>query len=188
MRASVSQFVVLVAVAAFSTAAFAHDCGSGALAAQATELLSIPGARIPMSGVLSGGQPTPEQIEAAADAGFRTVINLRIDAEKGFEWEAEAVESLEMKYVSIPVAGAKGLTRETVERLDGALAEAAATGPVLLHCASGNRIGAILALRAAWLHGADAEAALRLGLANGMTRLEPTIRELLGLESVVSGR
>jgi len=187
MRASLSLFVVLsIAVVAFSTATLAHDAGSGAV--QGTELLSIPGARIPMDGVLSGGQPTPEQIEAAAVAGFRTVINLRIVAEKGFEWEAEAVESLEMKYVSIPVAGAKGLTRETVERLDGALVEAAATGPVLLHCASGNRIGAILALRAAWLHGVDAESALRLGLANGMTRLEPTIRELLGLESVVSGR
>ena len=186
MRASLSLFVVVSAAAALSTATLAHDPDSGAV--QATELLSIPAARIPMDGVLSGGQPTPEQVEAAAAAGFRTVINLRIDAEKGFEWEAETVERLEMRYISIPVAGGKGLTRETVERLDAALVEAAAEGPVLLHCASGNRIGAILALRAAWLHGVDAEAALRLGLANGMTRLEPTIRELLGLESVVSGK
>jgi uncharacterized protein (TIGR01244 family) len=175
-----------MAVVASSTATLAHDCPPGD--ARATELLSIPAARIPMDGVLSGGQPTLEQIEAAADAGFRTVINLRLDAETGFEWEAEAVEGLEMEYVSIPVAGAKGLTRETVERLDGALADAAATGPVLLHCASGNRIGAILALRAAWIQGVDAEAALGYGLANGMTRLEPTIRRLLGLDSAAFGK
>jgi uncharacterized protein (TIGR01244 family) len=188
MRAVVSVLVILIAVVAFSTATPAHECESGAGAARETELLSIPGARIPMDGVLSGGQPTPEQIEAAAEAGFGTVINLRMEAERGFEWEAETVERLEMQYVSIPVAGGKGLTRETVERLDAALVEAASAGPVLLHCASGNRIGAILALRAAWIHGVDAEVALRFGLANGMTRLEPTIRELLGLESDVSGK
>jgi protein tyrosine phosphatase (PTP) superfamily phosphohydrolase (DUF442 family) len=170
MRAVVSVLVILIAVVAFSTATPAHECESGAGAARETELLSIPGARIPMDGVLSGGQPTPEQIEAAAEAGFGTVINLRMEAERGFEWEAETVERLEM------------------ERLDAALVEAASAGPVLLHCASGNRIGAILALRAAWIHGVDAEVALRLGLANGMTRLEPTIRELLGLESDVSGK
>jgi uncharacterized protein (TIGR01244 family) len=188
MRRSLALFVVALAALAFATAGSAHPGESGPGAVDTTELLSIPGARIPMDGVLSGGQPTPDQIEAAAVAGFGTVINLRSAVEKGFEWEAEAVESLGMRYVSIPVAGAKGLTRETVERLDAALSEAVASGPVLLHCASGNRIGAILALRAAWLHGVEAEAALEFGLANGMTRLEPTIRELLGLETADSGR
>jgi len=188
MRRSLRQFVVLVAAVAFAATTTAHEPEVAAGADQGTELLSIPGARIPMDGVLSGGQPTSEQIEAAATASFGTVINLRSDGEPGFEWEAQAVESLGMRYVSIPVAGAKGLTRENVERLDAALSEAVAAGPVLLHCASGNRIGAILALRAAWLHGVEAEAALRYGLANGMTRLEPTIRQLLGLASTDSAR
>ena len=146
-------------------------------------LLPIRNARIPMPGVLSGGQPTREQIAAAGQAGFRTVINLRSDTEPGFEWEADSVAQHGMRYVLIPVTGADGLSRKNVERVDAALREAAKSGPVLLHCGSGNRIGAILALREHWLAGADPEAALAYGVQTGLTRLEPKTRELLGLES-----
>ena len=52
---------------------------------------------------------------------------------------------------------------------------------MLLHCGSGNRVGALLALKAFWLDGGSAEEALEVGLAGGVTRLEPTVRELLGL-------
>ena len=146
-------------------------------------LPAIPNARVPIDGVLSGGQPTPEQVEAVARAGFRTVINLRSEAEPGFEWEAEAVERLGMRYVHIPIAGAPDLTRARIERIDSELDRALSEGPVLLHCASGNRIGATLALRAAWLQGGEAETALGVGLKAGLTRLEPRVRELLGLEA-----
>ena len=53
--------------------------------------------------------------------------------------------------------------------------------PIALACSSGNRAGALLALRAFWLDGADAASALELGLAAGLTRLEPSVRLLLGL-------
>jgi len=146
-----------------------------------TRTPEIPNARSPLDGVWSGGQPTAEQIGEAAEAGFRTVINLRGAGEPGYEWEAEAVERLGLRYVHIPVAGAAGLTRENVERLDVALRDALPNGPVLLHCGSGNRIGAMLALREAWLRGATSNEALRLGLAAGLTRLEPEVRTLLEL-------
>ena len=129
MRRSFALLVVLILVAAFAASTPAHECEP---TARMSELLSIPGARIPMAGVLSGGQPTRQQIEAAAVGGFGTVINLRVDQETGFEWEAETVEGLGMRYVSIPVAGSKGLTLENVHQLDAALSEAAAAGPVLL--------------------------------------------------------
>jgi hypothetical protein len=58
---------------------------------------------------------------------------------------------------------------------------------VLFHCGSGNRIGAVLALQAAWLDGVAAEDALDYGRANGLTSLEPTTRELLGLEPLDPG-
>lgn len=144
-------------------------------------LVPIRNARVPIEGVLSGGQPTREQIEAAARGGFRTVINLRSEQEPGFEWERGAVESLGMRYVHIPVTGASGLTPENVDAIDAALRSALAEGPVLFHCASGNRIGAVLALRANWLEGQDPERALAYGLASGLTRLEQATRELLGL-------
>ena len=142
----------------------------------------IPNARVAMDGVLSGGQPSPEQIAAAAQGGYRTVINVRTESEPGFAWERGAVESHGMHYVHIPISGAEDLTRESVERVDAALREARDRGPVILHCGSGNRIGALLALRAAWLQGVDPQAALDYGLATGLTGLEPATREILGLE------
>jgi uncharacterized protein (TIGR01244 family) len=146
-----------------------------------TLLLPVPNARIPIAGVLTGGQPTQDQIAAAGTAGYKTVINLRPDTEKGFEWEAAAVKAAGMTYVSIPVAGANGLTKDNVVRFDAALKAAEANGPVLLHCASGNRIGAMLALRAAWLEGKDPATALAYGEASGLTHLEPQVKTLLGL-------
>jgi len=144
-------------------------------------LLPLFNARVPLAGVLSGGQPTEEQIALAGRAGFRTVINLRTAEERGFEWEREAVERSGMRYVQIPVAGAAGLTRENAERLDKELERGIAEGPVLLHCASGNRIGALLALRAAWLEGVDPQEALEYGRDSGLTGLEAATSELLGL-------
>lgn len=146
-----------------------------------TLLVPVPNARIPMAGVLSGGQPTRDQIAAAGAAGYKTVINLRPETEPGFEWEAAAVKAAGMAYVSIPVAGAAGLTKDNVIRIDAALKAAEANGPVLMHCASGNRIGAVLALRAAWVDGKDPAAALAYGEASGLTHLEPAVRSLLGL-------
>jgi uncharacterized protein (TIGR01244 family) len=140
---------------------------------------AIPHAAVPLQGLLSGGQPTPEHLEQAARAGYRTVINLRAPSEPGFAWEAEKVKALGMDYVALPVAGAADLTRENVERFDAALDAALAKGPVLLHCGSGNRDGALLALRAAWLDGMDPEKAIELGRAAGLTGLEPEVRALL---------
>ena len=138
--------------------------------------------------MLSGGQPTPEQIEAAARAGFRTVINIRTAGEPGFEWEQDAVERLGMTYVHIPVGGEDSFTRETIATIDDALRAAMARGPVLFHCASGNRIGATLALRAAWVEGAPPQDAYSYGLASGMTRTADMTRRLLGLPPEPQGR
>ncbi|MCP3978768.1 MAG: hypothetical protein GY716_05480 [bacterium] len=144
-------------------------------------LLAIYNARVPLDGVLSGGQPTAQQIEAAADAGVRTVINLRTSRETGFEWEAETVERLSMHYVHLPVGGGDGLTLANVEALDAALEDGLGRGPVLLHCGSGNRIGALLALREHWLRDVPADKAFAYGRANGMTSLQPKVREILEL-------
>jgi len=49
---------------------------------------------------------------------------------------------------------------------------------VLVHCGSGNRVGALLALRAS-LDGADDEKALALGREGGLSSLEGVVRERL---------
>jgi len=181
MRVARFSLVVVLCLIGAGLPGTPVHAGDDAAALGVSALVPIRNARVPMTGVLSGGQPTIEQVELAATAGFRTVINLRTARESGFEWESELVESLGMRYVLIPVKAPKGMNQQTVKRLDDALEQALEDGPVLLHCGSGNRIGVMFALRAAWLDDATPEDALAYGLANGLTSLEGPTRELLGL-------
>lgn len=152
---------------------------SGPAAEQAPRV-AIPNARTPEPGLLTGGQPSRTDLEEARDAGFRTVVSLRVPGEPGSEGEAEVVEALMMRFVSIPVDGAEGLTRENAHALHEVLDDPDAA-PVMVHCATGNRVGALLALSAYYFQDMPAEQALELGKAAGMTTLEPAVRTLLGL-------
>ncbi len=125
---------------------------------------------------VSTGQPDEETLSIVKHAGFSTVIDMRREAEdRGFD-EAAAIEALEMEYVLLPVAGASGVTFENAATLNEILGNI--DGPVLLHCASGNRVGALMALRAS-LNGSTDEEALAVGKAAGLTRLEPVVIEKL---------
>jgi uncharacterized protein (TIGR01244 family) len=140
--------------------------------------IEIPNARLALDGVLTGGQPTPEQIAEAAAAGYRTIVNTRSSAEDGYEWEEEQVTAAGMRYLLIDTPGAAGLTRENVQALADVMADDEAY-PMMIHCASGNRVGALLALKAVWIDGASADEAMQVGLDSGLTRLEAKTRELL---------
>ncbi|MGH8037841.1 MAG: beta-lactamase hydrolase domain-containing protein [Stenotrophomonas sp.] len=130
----------------------------------------------PAEGLYTSGQPTAEHLQQAAAAGITTLIDLRQPGEdRGFDETATAA-ALGLNYVRIPVAGAAGLTPANVQALQAALTKA--NGPVLLHCASGNRVGALLALMKAQ-HGVPAEEALQFGRNAGMTSLEAQTRALL---------
>jgi len=50
--------------------------------------IDIPNALIPKPDILTGGQPTPQQLEQAKQAGYRTIVNLRPAAEMS-EWSEE---------------------------------------------------------------------------------------------------
>lgn len=135
--------------------------------------------RHPENGRVSGGQPTADQLRAAVDAGLRHVIDLRPESEDaGFD-EPALLQSLDVTYRRVPVAGSAGLTPQAVKALDEALADASGE-PTMIHCASGNRVGAMMALRAHWLHGASAEDALKIGRDYGLTGMEPAVQQLLG--------
>ncbi len=141
-------------------------------------LIPLPNARQAAPGLLTGGQPTDEQLRAAAAAGYKTVINLRPGSEMAGIDESGLVESLGMDFVSIPVGGGADLTEDTARRLDRALAHAK-PGPVIIHCASGNRVGALLALRANLIQGQPAAEALNFGKAAGLTSLEDAVKQRL---------
>lgn len=139
---------------------------------------AIPALREPRPGLYTAAQPTAAQIEAAAAHGVRTVISLRGDGE--VDWDEQSqVEGAGLRFVRVPVSSAADLSPESVTALDAALREAG-DAPVLLHCGSSNRVGALVALRAAWLEGADLESAIEAGRAAGLSGLEPAVRERLG--------
>jgi uncharacterized protein (TIGR01244 family) len=142
--------------------------------AQSAEL---PNRHDVLEGITAAGQPSAAALEAAAKAGYRSVIDLRpLTEDHGFD-EKATVEGLGMSYVNLPVAGAAGVTYAGASELDRLLATL--PKPVLLHCASSNRVGAMLALRAK-ANGADAEAALELGVANGLgSSLKPAVEQKL---------
>ncbi len=159
----------------------AWAAGSRAAGARSTPTLGIRNERAPFPGVLSGGQPDLDQLARAAEAGFKTVVNLRGPGEQGeIPDEATRIEALGMRYVAIPIVGGDDLSLENAQRLRQVLAEPE-TLPALVHCASGNRVGALFALQAFHLDGQSATEALEIGKRAGLTRDGPLLREQLGL-------
>lgn len=151
-------------------------------AAPAAPEVQIRNARTPREGLLTGGQPTEEQLAELADAGYRTLVNLRTPGENEIsDREAELAETLGLRYVQLPVAGAEGLTEDNARELSKLLGDESAY-PMVVHCGSGNRVGALFALEAFHVHGENPETALRIGKEAGLTRLEPVVREKLGVD------
>ena len=90
---------------------------------------------------------------------------------------AAEVRAAGMQYIAIPVAGAGGIDDANANRLRKALE--AADGPVLVHCASGNRVGGLLALMQARSGTMTTEQALEFGRSAGMGSTEARVRTLL---------
>ena len=133
----------------------------------------------PRPGLRTGGQPSREQLDALAAQGVRTVIDLRADGEdRGYD-EAAELKQRHLRYLRLPIAGAQDLTPANAAALKRLLADSG--DGVLLHCASGNRVGALLALMAAQEERLPPAQALELGREAGLKSLVPAVREKLGL-------
>lgn len=130
----------------------------------------------PVDGMTAAGQPDEAAFKVFASSGYAAVIDLRTAGETRGLDEQAVVEELGMDYVSLPI-GRDGISFENAKSLDGLIS--GYDGPVLVHCGSSNRVGALLALRAS-LGGADDETAIEAGKAGGLTRLEPEVRAVLG--------
>lgn len=174
--ATILALVLLVACAHAPTG----DAGGGAAAVLPATSVAL---RQPRAGLLTSGQPSPNDWQAIAARGVTTVVNLRTQKEMEGRDEAAEVAAAGMRYVTIPVAGADGIDDANAVRLRDALH--AANGPVLVHCHSGNRAGGLLALMAARDEGLPAEQAIALGRAAGMTGTEARVRELLQVPGCV---
>jgi len=140
------------------------------------EDIRAAGKVIPVDGVTSTGQPDEAVLKIFADSGYVAVIDLRAAKEERGIDEATVVEAAGMEYVSLPIASASAINFENATKLDEYLASF--DGPVVVHCAAGNRVGALLALRQSQ-KGDDDETAIAYGKRGGLTRLEPRVRKVL---------
>jgi uncharacterized protein (TIGR01244 family) len=125
---------------------------------------------------VSSGQPTEQALTQLANKGLVNIINLRGAGEfDGFD-EAKLVGSLNMNYQTLPIANATDINFENAAKLDAMLNTSGE--PTLVHCGSGNRVGALMALNHFAKNG-DLEQALQAGRNAGMTRLEDRVVEVI---------
>ena len=92
--------------------------------------------------VITGGQPSAQQLRALKEAGGGIVLDVRDPMESRPVNEADLVRQLGMEYVNIPVR-AGSLDDATLDRILTVLREAR-DRTVFFHCGSGNRVGGAL--------------------------------------------
>lgn len=133
----------------------------------------------PMEGVIVGGQPIPDVAFQAQESGYRTIVDLCAPNEY-HSYDPERIESLGVRYINIPIKGEGDLCHSSARKLHEVLENQAAR-PVMVHCASGARVGALFALRARWVLGHPAEQALSLGRQAGLRPgpMEQVVRTLI---------
>ena len=105
----------------------------------------ITSATFPVPGVMASGQPTGEQLQLLAEDGYHTIIDLRpADEPHGFD-EPAAAKDNGLTYVNVPVTPAT-LGQATIDRFLDAMRDA--RKPVIVHCGTASRVGALFY---AWL-------------------------------------
>ena len=91
--------------------------------------------------VATGGQPKDTAFAKLAANGFRAVLNLRTASEGiDLQKQREAAESAGLRYLSIPIAGSP--KPEQVDEFITAVKNKD-NQPILIHCGSANRVGAL---------------------------------------------
>jgi protein tyrosine phosphatase (PTP) superfamily phosphohydrolase (DUF442 family) len=120
----------------------------------------------PLPGLVTGGQPTGDQLRAARAAGAATILDIRDPMEpRPFDEPALAV-TLGLTYVNVSVSGA-ALDDVTMERILTVLRDPA-SAPIFFHCASGNRVGGALIPHFMLDHGMQEDDAVALAMRIGL--------------------
>ena len=176
--------ISILICACLAVTAFADD-DAGGVAATEIHLgvadVAPSGIATPVDGISSTGQPDAAALRAFADSGYVAVIDLRgPEEDRGLDDEQVIVESLGMDYISLPITGGDAISYESAQELDAILQRL--EGPVLVHCGSGNRAGALLALRHS-MQGAGDEEAIAYGKDAGLRGLEDVVKQRLSEKS-----
>ena len=103
---------------------------------------AVPNYRVIEKGIAAAGQPSVETLARLKELGFKTVINLRPTDEAPVVVEEKRIlEGQGLRYVSVPVTPAT-FSASDVESISKLLGDPE-SAPVLLHCSSSNRVGAV---------------------------------------------
>ncbi|MEA5503542.1 protein tyrosine phosphatase family protein [Halotia wernerae UHCC 0503] len=101
------------------------------------------------------GQVTPQELQQVGYEGFKSVLNLRSPDEEGFmNSEQQQAETAGLHYLNIPVKPntiSDELVTEVLQQIDQL------PKPILIHCASGMRAGAIAFMHLATRQGMTPE-------------------------------
>ena len=117
----------------------------------------------------TAGQPSDAAFAKLASNGFKSVLNLRTDAEGiDLAHEREMIEKAGLRYINIPIA--RGPFKEDQVKEFITTVKDKKNQPMLIHCGSANRVGAFwmvyLALDQGLAEDKALEEATRIGLTN----------------------
>ncbi len=130
--------------------------------------------------VLTSGQPNQTDFSKLKELGVKNIINLRGDNETNWS-EQDLVTELGMNYYHIPVQSKADITIENATKLQSLLNEHQQQ-TTLLHCASSNRVGALVALYNAITLKKPIDEAVEIGKQWGLKSLEGVVRSKVNEE------
>ena len=130
--------------------------------------------------VLTSGQPNQTDFAKLKELGVKNIINLRGDNETNWS-EQDLVTELGMNYYHIPVQSKADITIENATKLQNLLNEHQQQ-TTLLHCASSNRVGALVALYNAITLKKPIDEAVEIGKQWGLKSLEGVVRSKVNEE------
>lgn len=123
------------------------------------------------------GQISPDQLHQAKEAGYQTVLNLRMPGEQGFVDNQNAAREAGLHYAHIPVSPTEmsQVADHVVNELDEV------PKPALVHCGSALRAGVMVLAYMGTRQGKSAETVLEEARKAGFTMLDskPPLKQLV---------
>jgi uncharacterized protein (TIGR01244 family) len=119
--------------------------------------------------VACGGATTPEAVPEIKKMGFKSIINLRLPNEPGanIDAEAAAAKNAGINFYSIPFSGQQPDPAVADKFLDTITSPG--NEPAYIHCAAGNRAGAMWMIKRLAVDKWDADRAYTEAAALGLT-------------------
>lgn len=123
------------------------------------------------------GQVTPEQLQQAAQEGFKSVINLRSPNEAGFvSDEQQQAQAVGLQYANVPLKPSEPnqeLTELAIQEIENL------PKPILIHCAGGARAGGIALIATAINEGLTYEQITQKATELGLNLEQPHLKQFL---------